>query len=219
MTGLLIFVVVYVLVTVAGLVFSFAGHRSGLRLGVRIVAGILFVPILPVGALMIFIRSLEPPSLDSLQTSFPARQSDLNALVRMSNEDVRVARIAPDWLDQTTSGKWEQHMAGDPMAALSTSRWDTYRTVFSRNGIKLGLQRNAFGDVFVMSDSIGLLNRGHTTGYLYCGAPRSQRGYRYPPCALGDDKGEQKFSSNPRRDAYSFKKVADHWYVYDEGPS
>jgi hypothetical protein len=33
------------------------------------------------------------------------------------------------------------------------------------------------------------------------------------------DHGSQDYSEDPRREAYSFKKVAEHWFVLDQGPS
>ncbi len=70
-----------------------------------------------------------------------------------------------------------------------------------------------------MVDSVGLLNRGHTTGYVYC-APLAVPGAgSFYPCMLHQEKGERKYNPKTREEGYSFEKLASRWYAYNEGPS
>jgi hypothetical protein len=210
---------IYIALTLMGLVFSFALSKSGLRLAFRILTGILLVPLALIVVIAVFFWEAEPPSLSSLQAKFASRQAGLNLIVQMSNEDTSFPRIAPDWLDQQVNGTLEQHFQSEHKAALPDARWNAYRTLFERNAIKLGFIRNSYGDVFIMADSIGLLNRGHTTGYLFCAPTPVHDASRYAPCSAGRDSGAQLFHDSPRQEAYSFQKIDEHWFVYDEGPS
>lgn len=142
-------------------------------------------------------------------------------IVSMSDEDSRFWRIAPGWVDRTTddSIRFEQFMENDPKAGLSKARWDTYREIFNRSGIKLGIQRNKQRDAFIMVDSIGLLNRGHVSGYVKCSSTISQDADRFYPCILRQNNGKREYSPDPRREGYSFQRLDNAWYAYDEGPS
>ncbi len=180
-----------------------------------------------VGCVMMFwlLFGAEPPSLPKLAEKFPARRSDLEAIVRLSNEDAWFSRVALDFVDYnppkgtTQDGRFMQE---DPKEPLPKTRWDQYRVLFKEVDSKLGIQRDGAGNAFVMEDSIGLLNSGHATGYLFCvdqGSPASQNSM-FEPCALShQDSGSRAYSADPRAEAYSFRKVAEHWYVFDQGPS
>lgn len=208
-----------------GMVMSFTTHREHRRRAIRFATVALSIPIcLLVGCTMtlwLVARASQPPTLAELKRDFPSERSSLEMIVSMSDEDPKFWRIAPDWADRTTddSIRFEQFMANDPKAGLSKSRWDTYREIFKRNGIKLGIQRDKQQDAFIMVDSIGLLNRGHVSGYVKCSSTISQDPDRFYPCVLRQDNGKREYSSDPPREGYSFQKLDDAWYAYDDGPS
>jgi hypothetical protein len=211
----------YVVLTLVVSVLSFSLRKSLFRLGVRLLAGALVILLLLVGGILILVWESEPPNLAELQHSFPSRQSDLETILRMSDEDPLFWRIASDFLwreakDSTVAGEF---MAGDPNAGLSKSRWDQYRNIYRRNGIKLGISRNKEHDAFIMVDSIGILNDGHTTGYLYCSADQSKSTDRFEPCTLHQDNGEHTFNPKTRDEGYSFKRLNARWFAFDQGPS
>jgi hypothetical protein len=224
-TGTEIFVSAYLGATLVGIVMSFTTRQERRRRSVRIATIILSVPICLLAGcattLWVFIRASQPPTLAELKRDFPSKRSSLEMIVSMSDEDSRFWRIAPGWLSRTTDDptRFEQFMENDPKAGLSKARWDAYRDVFSRNGIKLGILRNKWRDAFVMVDSIGLLNRGHTSGYVKCSSTISQDANRFYPCILRQNNGKREFSSDPRVEGYSFQKLDDAWYAFDEGPS
>ncbi len=147
---------------------SFVASRR--RILIRVVTGVLSIPFLFVLALAIFFWEQEPPSLEKLEREFASKRSDLETILRMSNEDANFSRIAPDFLDQPSGSPNDsgRYLAGDPRIKLPKARWDMYRKIYERNGIKLGIERDAAHDAFIMMDSIGLLNRGHTSGYVHC---------------------------------------------------
>lgn len=174
------------------------------------------------GLLIGFMWVSEPPTLSDLRNHFAKRRADLETIIRMSNEDSHYSRIAPTFLDRDeTSGQPGRYMEGDPKAGLSFPRWNAYRTIYKRNGIKLGVQRDATGDAFIMVDSEGLLNRGHATGYLFCVKLEATpvNDIRFQPCTLNQDEGSHKFDPIKREEGYSFRRLEGPWFAYDEGPS
>jgi hypothetical protein len=211
----------YIPLTLIALVMSLILRKSVLRLVVRLLAGALVVPLLIFGGLLVLYWESEPPSLAELQHKFPSRQSDLETILRMSDEDTQFPRIAPDflWREAKGSMKGGEFMGGDPNAGLVKPRWDQYRNIYRRNGIKLGILRNKERDVFIMVDSIGLLNRGHTTGYLYCSTDTSNDAGRFEPCQLHQDQGERRFNPDKREEAYAFQRLNGRWFAFDQGPS
>ena len=216
-----VFGCLYILLILIVFLGSFILKKSLLRLVARLLAGALVIPLLLVGGLLILFWESEPPSLTELQSKFPSMQPDLETILQMSDENEQFWRIAPDFLWREAKGPTEggEFMAGDPNAGLSKSRWDQYRDIYRRNGIKLGISRNKEHDAFVMVDSIGLLNRGHTTGYLYCSADPGKDADRFEPCQLHQDQGERKFNPDARDEAYSFRRLNARWFVFDQGPS
>ena len=67
--------------------------------------------------------------------------------------------------------------------------------------------------------SIGLLNRGHATGYLYCSTAKKNGVFRFEPYESRQSAGSHKYDPESRAEAFSFQELADHWYAYDQGPS
>jgi hypothetical protein len=49
-----------------------------------------------------------------------------------------------------------------------------------------------------MIDSVGILDSGHTSGYLYCSSNTSADKYRFEPCVLHQDGGNRKCDSKAR---------------------
>jgi hypothetical protein len=177
-----------------------------------------------IALLTVIFWEAEPPDLPMLTKHFSERQATLAQILAMSDRDTHFARIDPTfvdygYIDGTPGG---QSMWGDANSPLPTDHWTQYRKLFSEAGLDQGISRDADGNVFFMAGSIGLLNRGHSTGYLFCRDPGSpaSRSSRFEPCTLSlQDSGSREYQAEPRVEAYKFKRVADHWYVFDQGPS
>jgi hypothetical protein len=219
-----VLILAYLLILVTGLVLSFTTRQQPRRRNIRIGTGVVSIPIwliLAFGVFMWFTFGKEPPTLGELQREFASKRGDLETILRMSDEDAKFSRIAPDFLDRTPDGPndFERYMKNDPKAGLPESRWGAYRRIYSRNGIKLGIQRNASRDAFIMVDSVGLLNRGHASGYVYCASTAPPNANRYYPCMLNKEKDERRYDPDTREEGYSFQKLDGRWYAYDEGPS
>jgi len=214
------FILIVLLMIAGGCVLSVQRFRSR---SVKVLFGIMAVVS---GGLFLLVLSLDvmaalsaPPSLKSLAKDFPARVSTLDALRSMSDEEYRYVRIASDWAYERDSGP--PYLSRQ--VSLPSVRMSVYKRKFAAAGVPMGFQRDADGNIFFMAGSIGLLNRGFATGYLFCrdqGSSASQDS-PFEPCALSKDKtsGEQEYMSDPRTEGYVFRKVADRWFVFKQGPS
>lgn len=132
-------------------------------------------------------------------------------IVSMSDQDAQLIRIDPNWLMTAD----HQYQSYSPDAGITLERWNEYRRLFARNDITQGIQRDpASRDAFILVKSVGLLNRGTSNGFLYCGpGPK----HRYPPCSLSQAEGEHPYSRGSEE--YSYRKLADRWYAFSQGPS
>lgn len=205
----------------ACVISSVAMRRWRFRWIIWCVTGLASLPLLASVALAIVFWEGQPPSIDALGREFPRKRTDLETILSMSNADSDFARIAPDFLWRNASNV---SVAGDftypdRKSGLSLARWDEYRRVYRHSGVKLGILRDKWGDAFIMVDSIGLLNRGHVSGYLFCGPVDDLDPERFEPCTLHQDQGERKFDPNLRQEAFQFKRLDGRWFAFDQGPS
>ncbi len=177
----------------------------------RLIAALAAIFAALLGVSLLLVWSCEPPSLRTLARRFPHQRRDLETIVSMSDHDAQLTRIDPAWL-MTRS---DQYLAYSPETGITQQRWDEYRRLFDSNGIAQGIQRDPeSGDAFILVGSFGILSDGYSNGYVYCGPGPS---HRYPPCSSSQAFGEHPYS--PGDEAYSFRKLADRWYAYSQGPS
>jgi len=207
-------------IVIVGFILGFGPWIQRGRGIIRIVSVWLAIPLGLIAGLVVLLTlafyQAEPPGLTDLAKQFSSKRADLETILKMANEDKQFSRIAPSFVDLARGGRY---MADDLGSQLSKAHWDEYRRIYKRNGIKLGIQRDAAGDAFIMVDSIGLLNRGHATGYLFCDPSTSVDTDRFWPCLLHQQDGQRGFDPEKHIEAYSFHKLDDRWYAYDEGPS
>jgi hypothetical protein len=214
-------VLAYLGALITGIVKSFTTRRQPNRRNIRIATVVLTTPIWLIVAFLVLVGLdlQEPPTLAELQHDFPSKRADLEMILALSDEDTNFSRIAPDFVDGTSEppNVLGRHMAGDPKAGLPRARWDAYRKIYARNGIKLGIQRNDARDAFIMVDSGGMLDTGHTTGYLHCTPGAMAAGYRFEPCVLHQESGNRDYEPRTVPEEYSSQKLDDRWYAYDWG--
>ena len=165
-----------------------------------------------VSAILLLMVSCTPPSLTTLAGRFPSQRADLETIIHMSDQDSNLAVIDPGWL--ANHDGLQTLTENDPHSGLSVERWNEYRRIFKRDDLTQGLRRfKPNGDAFIIVKSEGLLDRGYSNGYVYCG---SDPEHTLPPCLSKEPRGEHEASQGG--EAYSFIKVADHWYVFSQGP-
>jgi len=182
------------------------------RVARRLLIGAGSVCAVLIGVALVLMVACEPPSPAQLERRFSGQRGDLATLVAMSDHDSQLVRIAPAWLEVRGGRLFMDYSAE---TGITRDRWDEYRRVFARNDIREGVQRDPdTGDIFVIVKAVGLLERGHMSGFLYCG-PGSN--HRYQPCASSQSSGDHSRRSGDD-DNYSYRRLADRWYAYSEGP-
>jgi hypothetical protein len=198
-----------VVVPVALIFIRGQGWRKALR-----VLGIVTTSLLAVFAsgLMLLMWSCTPPTVETLQNRFPKQRKDLETIVAMSNQDKHLLRIDPDWLLNDTTGQFTKY---DPTAGITLERWNEYRRLFARNSITQGIQRQTDSDdAFIMVKSEGLLDRGISNGYLFCG---QRPVHRYEPCIHPAARGKHAEDSQVEG-GYEFIRLDGGWYAFSSGP-
>ncbi len=122
--------------------------------------------VIVLGATVLLLWSCEPPSLATLARRFPRERHDLEAIVAMSDTDRQLIRIDPEWLATLQ----HQYLTYSPETGITQARWNEYRWLFARNGITQGILRDAVSrDAFIIVASVGIVNRGHSNGFVHCG--------------------------------------------------
>ena len=159
----------------------------------------------------------EVPTTTELAGKFAERRAVLEQIGGMARSDGEFSRITRAYVTFAATGKTESSRK-----AFIADRWREYRDLFRRVGVRDGLSQDAAGDVFFIAGGDGLVHRGHATGYLFCSDPGSAASAHspYQPCTMAHaEAGERKFALKPRVAGYAFRKLAEHWFVFDQGPS
>jgi hypothetical protein len=145
----------------------------------------------------------EHPSDAQLKREFAQRRGDFEKLVKMSDEDKHVIRIASDftWLD--TDASWPRNNVG-----FSPERWNAYRSLFGKLGISHGLSRREDypSSVFFLVSGIGIVPSGSGKGFVYSGQPLF-------PIRDSLDHFRPKDSN---KDIFTFELIAPNWYLFLE---
>jgi len=149
-------------------------------------------------------RPHAPPD-ETLKALFAKNESDLGELVRMSDEDSSVIRIAPDFT-------WDNNGARFPLETsqlpFSQERWERYKTLFKRIGSPAGITRDDLmsGCTEITIYSSGLVTGGSEKGFVWCANEPS-------PLAESLDQLPKVIEQTP---FIRYRKLKDHWYLYIE---
>jgi hypothetical protein len=210
---------VYFVVLLAALVVSFAKRKHSLKYLIWLGTAALSIPLLLVigGTILFWNDFREPPSIAELQSNFPAKQLDLETILRMSDEDANYSQIAPTFVGlkpDKPNEPSDRYMEKDSGAKLPKMRWDAYRAIYKRNGIELGIHRNSSGDVFIIIRSKGFVTHGQSSGYVHCSPSASAQEDRFEPCTMQQDAGDHKYSGG--EEGYAFQRLNERWFAYSE---
>ncbi|MGA9721646.1 MAG: hypothetical protein WBQ86_04265, partial [Candidatus Binatus sp.] len=152
-----------------------------------------------------------PPSDASLERRFYEHRADLEQIVKMMDEDVRMTRIAYDF---TTTDDNELNES----RVFPEQRWNQYREVFHRAEVAYGTARDPkSGDVEIATWdrelSFGILfTMVHTLSYVHCGTPTSHRVSDYPPCLERKESGESAEDPQNHIGFIRYKRIEGDWY-------
>jgi len=148
----------------------------------------------------------EHPSDAQLKQKFADQRGDFEKLVRMSDEDKHVIRIASDFTALDTDVSWPRENIG-----FSPERWNAYRVLFRKLGISGGISRRAdypscSSCVFFLVSGIGIVPSGSDKGFVYSSQPLS-------PVRNSLDHFRSKESN---QDIFTFEPIAPNWYLFLE---
>lgn len=136
-----------------------------------------------------------------LLQNFQAHEKDFEKLASMATEDVKVVRIAHDftWLDDNLSWPRPESQIG-----FSKQRWDRYRSLFNKVGLKAGINRteNDPHTIFFMASTKGLAPGGSEKGYAYTSKE---------PVNLVESLDR---TYNIQNNTPIFRKIKSDWYLY-----
>lgn len=138
-----------------------------------------------------------PPAEAELRDVFSSSKEVFDKVRAMSDEDVRVIRIAFDFTS--------------PEKGLVEERWNEYRFLFKQLGLTEGIVRSGeFPDViFLVARAQGLCTGGSGVGYAYSVKP-------LVPIVETLEKGlRSEITKNAGRHyAFVFKTLKEDWYVF-----
>ena len=162
-------------------------------------AVIIAVPALIFG-LMYLDESAPHPSDQYLENIFLAHEADFDKLVEMSNADLHVVRIAPDftWLDNNAGWPRPESQLG-----FSPQHWDEYRSLFTKLGLKSGIVNDSPDFVMFLASTKGLLTGGSSKGYAYS---------LKQPEFIVDSLDHASFANT----RIVYKRIKGNWYLFYE---
>jgi len=147
----------------------------------------------------------DTPSDELLKTVFAQRGADLELLLKMSNEDSDVIRIAPDFTWRKNDTSWPR---SNSELGFSEERWNQYKELFKRMGIEDSISRDSLKDgcINFIVHSSGLVTGGAEKGFAYCTPEPS-------PLSESLEVLPKTIETTP---FVMYKKLKDHWYLYIE---
>jgi hypothetical protein len=107
------------------------------------------------------------PSDAILVRNFEEHEEGFNRLIKMSEEDAHVIRVAHDFTRLETNWAWPRP---ESQLGFSRQRWADYRKLFRRLGLESGLSREGSSkeaDIYLISSSKGMTMSGSSKGYVY----------------------------------------------------
>ena len=151
------------------------------------------------------------PTDAALIEDFQSKEADLNKLLRMSNEDAKVIRIARDFTRLENNWGWPRP---EPELGFSRQRWDEYRALFHKLDLPVGIERADQKEgvfVYFPVSTRGLGNgNGSGKGYAYLERELS------PLLDSLDDESVRQFyeRERPKDTVTLYKRLKGNWYLY-----
>lgn len=174
-------------------------NNENTKMSFRAAASLLLITLLP----LVFEGCGRPdhPSDEVLQLNFYRFEPEFERLIRMSNQDSKVIRIAPDFTRLEDNWQWPRH---ESQWGISRARWEEYRSLFRKLAIEAGISRESpYGSTFLTASTFGLAVSGSEKGYVYSSrAP-------FPMVKSLDSPEIEVKSLQP-----IFRHIKGNWYLY-----
>jgi hypothetical protein len=151
--------------------------------------------------------SCEAPSDESLGNRFRTHRSELETLVRMSQEDADVIRVADDFTRVKNDWGWPRP---ESKWGITRERWDEYRRLFHKVGLSGGFNKDEAGNVFFIAHSEGFVSGGSAKGFVHC-VTVGDVDKTLPPCK------EQRYQGQvgqPDKGS-SYRELSPDWYIFE----
>lgn len=177
------------------------------KLGAWAIAVVLLVVCSFALSIKLTVPSNAPSSVSAdkvLEENFREHELAFNELIKMSQVDPKLIRIADDftWLDTNVSWPRPESELG-----FSQERWEQYRQAFRALGLKQGLMRQLDTDtIFLIADSTGAVTSGSSKGYAYSNKPLS------PLADSLDNLSPELLSQHT-----VYKRLSGDWYLFFQG--
>ncbi len=175
--------------------------KKRLKKIVIVLIGIGFLGMVSLGFL-IYLFSPHPPTDERLIKNYSSHKADYERLVKMVKEDYTkgISRVDYDWYDCS----WDWENSESKKCNLEEERWEEYRELFKRIGLKRGVSigKNSDEKFFV---EFKVYSWGLVTGGL-------EKGVTY-----AEYKQKSVYASeNPENEWVKYKYIEDNWYIYLE---
>lgn len=148
------------------------------------------------------------PTDQELIRTFTEKRQMFEKLQRMSNEDPKVIRIAPEFTRLETNWAWPRP---DAELGFSRARWDEYKNAFKDLRLDAGLSRESSAPnaaIYFSRSSQGMIFRGSSKGYAYSTLPLT-------PVVPSLDVAHHVLSKGTKH-GVAYRKITDSWYLsYD----
>lgn len=144
----------------------------------------------------------------ALIRNFELHEQDFHNLIEMAKVDSHVVRIAYDftWLD--TNYHWPRP---ESELGLTRERWDEYKRMFSKLGLKEGLAWSSDGSIVLIASTRGMSTDGSAKGYAFSAKDLS------PTFDSLDNIGQEIRNGKLKPGVPVYRKIKDGWYLYYEG--
>ncbi len=144
--------------------------------------------------------SMSIPKDQPMVDHFYLHQTEFNTLVKMSDQDSKVIRIAPSFTRLEDNWAWPR---SEVEIGFSKERWDEYRKLFEKVGSDSGIYRQKDGSVDITAYSFGLVTGGSEKGYAYL--PNT-------PKNLVNSIDDSKSSTESNVPIY--RHITGNWYLF-----
>jgi len=144
----------------------------------------------------------ELPKDATLVARFADQRGDFDKLLRMSNEDSKLLRIAADFT-WVAGEKKTGEIGKDRPLGFSPERWEEYKAVFSKLGLRGGLVRSEDGTmIMLIAHAQGIVPAGLEKGYVFTTVP------------LNCDAESLDIPGALRERKFACKELGGNWYLY-----
>jgi len=100
----------------------------------------------------------------ALIRNFELHEQDFDKLIEMARVDSHVVRIAYDFMWVDTNYHWPRP---ESELGFTKQRWDEYKRMFSKLGLKEGLSWTSDGAIVLIASTKGLSTDGSAKGYAF----------------------------------------------------